>query len=66
MWEEPALTAVVDALLAERGAKMGKLAQPVRVALTGQGVGPGVYEMLLGLGKETSVRRLRAGAARAA
>jgi glutamyl-tRNA synthetase len=66
VWEEPALTAVVDALLAERGAKMGKLAQPVRVALTGQGVGPGVYEMLLGLGKETSVRRLRAGAARAA
>lgn len=64
-WSEPAMTVEVEALLAERGLKMGKLAQPVRVALTGQGVGPGLYEMLLGLGQARSVARLEAAAAKA-
>ena len=39
--------------------KMVKLAQPVRIALTGKTVGPGIYEMLLVLGKEESLKRFR-------
>lgn len=41
------------------GAKFGKIAQPVRVALTGGTVSPGIFEMIAALGKEKTVKRLR-------
>jgi glutamyl-tRNA synthetase len=57
-WGEPTLEAAVTAFVAAEGTKLGKLAQPVRVALTGQKVGPGLYTTLALLGRETSLRRL--------
>ncbi len=39
--------------------KMLKLAQPVRIALTGRTIGPGIYEMLMVLGKDESLKRFR-------
>ena len=39
---------------------MGKLAQPVRVAVTGGAVSPGIYETLAVLGKPRSLERLAA------
>ena len=39
--------------------KLGKIAQPVRVALTGQTVSPGIFEIIDVLGKETVMERLR-------
>jgi glutamyl-tRNA synthetase len=39
--------------------KLGKLAQPVRVALTGATVSPGLFEIMNVLGKETVIHRLR-------
>ncbi|MCP9485354.1 MAG: glutamate--tRNA ligase [Gaiellaceae bacterium MAG52_C11] len=39
---------------------------PIRVALTGSRISPGLYESLALLGRETSVARLRSGAAAAA
>jgi len=41
--------------------KLGKLAQPVRVAVTGTGASPGIYETLEVVGQARSVARLRAG-----
>ena len=38
--------------------KFGKLAQPVRVALTGSTVSPGIYDVILLLGKTTTLKRL--------
>ena len=38
--------------------KLGKLAQPVRVALTGGTASPGIYEVILLLGKVTTLKRL--------
>jgi glutamyl-tRNA synthetase len=38
---------------------MGKLAQPVRVALTGSTVSPGIHEVIAVLGKERTIQRLR-------
>ncbi|PIQ99583.1 MAG: glutamate--tRNA ligase [Nitrospinae bacterium CG11_big_fil_rev_8_21_14_0_20_45_15] len=38
--------------------KLGKLAQPVRVALTGQTASPGIYDVILLLGKERTLKRL--------
>ncbi|MBI2060107.1 MAG: glutamate--tRNA ligase [Nitrospirae bacterium] len=40
--------------------QMGQLAQPVRVALTGKSVSPGIFDVLQLLGKEKSLARLRA------
>lgn len=43
----------------ELGLKLGKIAQPVRVALTGGTVSPGLFEIIEILGKETVFKRLR-------
>jgi len=43
----------------EESVKLGKLAQPVRVALTGTTVSPGIYDVILLLGKEETLKRLR-------
>ncbi len=40
----------------------GRLIHPVRLAVSGMGVGPGLYDMLVVLGKEAVTRRLKAGA----
>jgi glutamyl-tRNA synthetase len=42
----------------EAGLKLGKLAQPVRVALTGSTASPGIYDVILLLGKTTTLKRL--------
>ena len=46
-------------IVEEKGMKLGKLAQPVRVALTGTTVSPGIYGVILLLGKEETLRRLQ-------
>jgi len=47
-----------SAVLQEMGLSMGELAQPVRVALTGSTVSPGIQEVIAVLGKERTLRRL--------
>jgi glutamyl-tRNA synthetase len=49
---------VVRQLSIELGIKAGKLIHPTRLALSGRQVGPGLFEMMELLGKETVVRRL--------
>ncbi|HUL00689.1 MAG TPA: glutamate--tRNA ligase [Nitrospirota bacterium] len=44
----------------EKGIKLGKIAQPVRVALTGSTVSPGIYEVIDVMGKEKTVKRIEA------
>ncbi len=44
---------------AERsGRKMGEVVNPLRVATTGQGVGPGLYDCLFILGRDTCRARI--------
>jgi len=54
----------LSALLSRFNMKLGQLAQPVRVALTGGTVSPGIYEVIAVLGRERTVRRLREAIAR--
>ncbi|MGC1454119.1 MAG: glutamate--tRNA ligase [Nitrospirota bacterium] len=54
------LEKVFNALVAEKGIKLGKLAQPVRVALTGGTVSPGIFEVLEVMGKEKAIKRIEA------
>jgi len=58
-WSEPALEQVFEDVRAGHGnLGMGKLAQPVRVAITGRSATPGIYETLAVLGKQRSVGRI--------
>ena len=41
--------------------KLGKVAQPARVALTGRGASPGLFEVMELLGRERTLARLAAG-----
>jgi glutamyl-tRNA synthetase len=54
------------ALAAEKGLKLGELAQPARLALTGVLASPPLFEMIEVLGRETTRRRLLAFADRIA
>jgi glutamyl-tRNA synthetase len=46
--------------------KPGKLYQPIRVAITGTSISPGIFESLAVLGKERSLERMRVAARRLA
>jgi glutamyl-tRNA synthetase len=56
---EASIEQAFSAVLQELGWSMGKLAQPVRVALTGSTVSPGIHEIIAVLGKERTIKRLR-------
>jgi glutamyl-tRNA synthetase len=45
--------------MAEHDLKLGKVAQPVRVALTGGTISPGIFETIAALGKEKTLKRLQ-------
>ena len=49
---------VFRTLVEELGIKASDLVHPVRVALTGRAVGPGLFETIAVLGKEKTVQRL--------
>jgi glutamyl-tRNA synthetase len=62
---EPIETALAP-LLDRFELKPGKLYQPIRVAITGTSISPGIFESLAVLGKERSLERIRAAASRLA
>ena len=64
-FSKPALEACFKTLVEEEGLKMGQLAQPVRVALTGRTASPGLFEVMEILGPERTRLRLRQGMERA-
>lgn len=57
-FNEETLGKIFHDLVEELGVKLGKVAQPVRVALTGTTVSPGLFEVMEVLGKETVLKRL--------
>ena len=46
-------------VMEQTGLKLGKIAQPVRVALTGKTASPGIFEITAILGKERVIARLK-------
>jgi len=57
-WQAPAIHAAIAAIATEHGAGLGKVAQPVRVAVSGGSVSPPIDETLEILGRETTLERL--------
>jgi glutamyl-tRNA synthetase len=56
---EASIQAAFERVLTRFTMKLGQLAQPVRVALTGGTVSPGIYEVIAVLGHARTVARLR-------
>jgi glutamyl-tRNA synthetase len=46
-------------VIEKTGLKLGKIAQPVRVALTGRTASPGIFEIMAIIGKEKVISRLK-------
>ena len=57
-WNEETIHACFNEVTESTGLKLGKIAQPVRVAVTGGAASPGIFEVLELLGKERTVARL--------
>ncbi len=58
-YDLPALEKAVHDYAERTGRKMGDVVNPLRVATTGQGVGPGLYDCLFILGRESCRARIR-------
>lgn len=61
-WTVEALEATLKAMAEELGLGLGKLAQPLRAALTGQTTSPGIFDVLVLLGRDESLARIAAQA----
>jgi glutamyl-tRNA synthetase len=59
-WSPPTLEALVKTASEKTGVGMGKIAQPIRVAVTGNTASPGIGDTLELLGKEESLSRIAA------
>jgi glutamyl-tRNA synthetase len=65
-FEPEPIEAALAPLLERFDLKPGKLYQPIRVAITGTSISPGIFESLAVLGLERSLERMRAAAQRLA
>ena len=60
-WTEAGLEAALNAAAEERyEGKLGKLAQPIRVAITGGPVSPPIYGTMIGIGRDECLARIAA------
>ena len=59
-WTPEALEANLKAMAEDLELGLGKLAQPLRAALTGQTTSPGIFDVLVLLGREESLARIAA------
>jgi glutamyl-tRNA synthetase len=57
-WEHAALEEAIRNLAEREGVKLGKLAQPLRAALTGRTTSPGIFDVLVLLGQGESLNRI--------
>ena len=60
-WSAPSIHASLNGLAAQLGVGLGKIAQPLRVAVTGSSVSPPIDSTLALLGRERTLTRLDAG-----
>ncbi|MBK6297258.1 MAG: glutamate--tRNA ligase [Sphingomonadales bacterium] len=65
-WDEAALESAVRRVAEDAGLGLGKVAQPLRAALTGRTTSPGIFDVLMLLGREESLARIDEAVALAA
>ena len=57
-WEATEIQGAFEEVIREHDLTLGKIAQPVRMALTGSTASPGIFEVVEVLGRERTLRRL--------
>ena len=57
-WQAEKLEESVKSFAEAKGQKLGKIAQPMRAALTGKTSSPGIYDVMITLGREETLARL--------
>ena len=57
-WDVESLEAAIRDVADASGAKLGKIAQPLRAALTGRTTSPGIFDVLALLGRDESLARI--------
>ena len=57
-WDTESTEAAVRQVAETAGVKLGQVAQPLRVALTGRKTSPGIFDVLVLLGREESLARI--------
>jgi glutamyl-tRNA synthetase len=57
-WDSAALHDAAKAFAEQSGLKLGKIAQPLRAALTGSNISPGIFEVMEILGQGESLARI--------
>ena len=57
-WSKEATEQALRSVAETRDVKLGKLAQPLRAALTGRTTSPGIFDVLILLGKGESLSRI--------
>jgi glutamyl-tRNA synthetase len=65
-WRRDELEAALTRFVEQRGLKLGKVAQPLRVAVTGTTISPAIFDTLEMLGKQRVLRRVDRALAHAA
>lgn len=58
LWQADSLEEAIKSFAEENDMKLGQVAQPLRAALTGQARSPGIFDVLILLGKDESLARL--------
>jgi len=58
-WTKDDLEAILSGVAAEHGLSFGKMAGPLRAALAGRTVTPSVYDMMLVIGRDETIARLK-------
>jgi len=57
-WRADLLEDTVKTFAADKDLKLGKVAQPMRAALTGRASSPGIYDVMITLGRDEALARL--------
>ena len=57
-WDTASLEAAVKGFAEQAGVKLGMVAQPLRAALTGRSTSPGIFDVLVVLGRDESLARI--------
>ena len=57
-WDTESTESAVRQVAEDAGVKLGQVAQPLRVALTGRKTSPGIFDVLVLLGREESLGRI--------
>jgi glutamyl-tRNA synthetase len=58
-WTHEAIESLIKSVCESQSLGLGKVAQPLRVAISGNTISPAIYETLVLLGKDKTIRRIR-------